>query len=72
MNDQPEYCDYCSNEVSLIGDDALSYCDTCEHVVEGNTHGNCEWCDEPGVLWTGEGWLCEKHHKQLKVDLGMK
>lgn len=31
-------CDACGEPVRTITEDALDYCDTCERVVEGNTH----------------------------------
>lgn len=65
------FCDVCNEEVTQLGpnDDGVDFCENCDRVVEGRTHGSCEWCPEPAVLWTGEGWLCEKHHYEHQVDL---
>ena len=33
-----EVCNYCTEEVTHVVPDGLSFCTTCDQLVEGNTH----------------------------------
>jgi hypothetical protein len=42
-----EFCPYCENEATCIGDESLDYCTECELILEGQELlRQCKYCEE--------------------------